>query len=202
VAVEVVVAPAEGSVDGSVDVPVLELESELLVDPLLAGGSLDVVEELVPEPLDVLSDAEVDDGVGLEVSLGVDEDELEVSVGVDEPVDEEELEVSLGVDEPVDGAVDEPLDDGLEDWLGVWVVDEPPDVVVVPVDEPPAAGVVVPVDEPPDEGPVVAVSSVGAPVGCGDPPVASAAEAEVLTVVGADAGDTWPAASFAATVMV
>jgi hypothetical protein len=112
---DVVVVPAEGSVDGSVDVLVLEVESVLLVDPLVADGSLAVVEEVVSEPLDVLSVVEVDDGVELEVSLGVDElevsvgvdeDELEVSVGVDEDelevsvgVDEDELEVSVGVDE-------------------------------------------------------------------------------------------------------
>jgi hypothetical protein len=220
VGLDVVVVPAEGSVDGSVDVLVLEVESVLLVDPLVADGSLDVVEEVVSEPLDVLSDAEVDDGVELEVSLGVDElevsvgveeDELEVSVGVDELVDEDELEVSLGVDElevsvgvdeeevpvGVDELVDEPPDVGV-----VVPVDEPPDVgVVVPVDEPPDVGVVVPVDEPPVEGLVGGVS-VGELVGSGDPPVAPPPEAEVLTRIGADAGDTWPAASFAATVNV
>jgi hypothetical protein len=206
------VVPAEGSLDGSVDVLVLELDSAPVVDPLLAGGSLGVVEELVLEPLDVLSDAGADDGVELEVSvgvelevsLGVDEDELDVSVGVDEPVDEDELEVSLGADEPVDDDeldvslgvdelvdedVDEPPDDGLEDWLGAWVVDEPPDV-----------GVVVP-DEPPDDGLVVELS-VGELVGSGDPPVAPPTEVVVWTVIGSDAGDRWPAASFAAKTSV
>jgi hypothetical protein len=62
--------------------------------------------------------------------------------------------------------------------------------------------VVVPVDEPPDDGPVVGVS-VGALVGSGDPPPAAPPpEAEVLTRIGADAVDAWPAASFAATVNV
>jgi hypothetical protein len=225
----VVVVPAEGSVDGSVDVLVLEVESVLLVDPLVADGSLDVVEEVVSEPLDVLSDVEVDDGVELEVSLGVDElevsvgvdeDELEVSVGVDEPVDEDELEVSLGVDElevslgvdelevslgvdelEVSVGVDEPVDEPPD--VGVVVpLDEPPDLgVVVPVDEPPDVGVVVPVDEPPDDGLDGGVS-VGELVGSGDPPAAPPPEAEVLTRIGADAEDKWPAASFATSVNV
>jgi hypothetical protein len=221
---DVVVAPAEGSVDGSVDVLVLEVESVLLVDPLVADGSLDVVEDVVSEPLDVLADVEVDDGVELEVSVGVDE--LEVSVGVDEdevPVGVEEDEVSVGVDEDeVSVGVDEDeVSVGVEeDEVSVGVdelevsVDEPPDVdVVVPVDEPPDVDVVVPVDEPLDVGVVVPVDeppdaglvggvSVGALVGSGDPLVAPAPEAEVLTRIGADAVDTWPAASFAATVNV
>jgi hypothetical protein len=136
----------------AVDVVVLGVESVLLVDPLLGAGSLDVVEELVPEPPDELSDVVVEEDV--------------------------ELEVSLGVDELVGDDVDEPPDDGLEDWLGACVVDEPP-----------------------DDGLAVELS-VGGLVGSGEPAGAPPAEAAVFTIIDSDAGDECPAASFATTVNV